>query len=401
MSLRIEVDGSEVRIEGSVVSRHAAEYLARQADRELAFTRAIEIGAFCLERMSTSGEMDFVKREVDGLLAKVSEAIGRIPESVEQELMDKVGTDKGQVLEPLAKGPSPRDSEPRCFLGSCTERPLVSREGVTFLCMEPLMNTDGNISITLVTEPERFLAKIRDYQHEPEVFIDIETAEWWTPTPRVALLQVLAGREVAVFDVLAPGMKEVLVDSFIPHVMANERIRKWAHNASYERRFLGGDRVQNLECTLRLARGIAFHRLPTETLSLAALAGALLGVTPDKTLQKADWAIRPLSQEHITYAAEDTVYCSRVRTALEAIDKPPRPEEDDPESIDNAFSDAKLRELNANAELRSPPRICPQPDDAREHASLLPVCHLELRAPRGPPSALCSGAGPCRSSPDA
>ena len=71
MSLRIEVDGSEVRIEGSVFSRHAAEYLARQADRELAFTRAIEIGTFCLERMSTSGEMDFVKREVDGLLAKV------------------------------------------------------------------------------------------------------------------------------------------------------------------------------------------------------------------------------------------------------------------------------------------------------------------------------------------
>jgi hypothetical protein len=103
MSLRIEVDGSEVRIEGSVVSRHAPEYLARQADRELAFTRAIEIGTFCLERMSTSGEMDFFKREVDGLLARVSEAIGRIPGSVERELMDKMGTDKGQVLEPLAK----------------------------------------------------------------------------------------------------------------------------------------------------------------------------------------------------------------------------------------------------------------------------------------------------------
>jgi hypothetical protein len=38
--------------------------------------------------------MDFVKREVDGLLAKVSEAIGRIPGSVERELMAKVGTDK-------------------------------------------------------------------------------------------------------------------------------------------------------------------------------------------------------------------------------------------------------------------------------------------------------------------
>lgn len=209
-----------------------------------------------------------------------------------------------------------------------------------------------DISVELVGDRERFIAKIRDYQHEPEMFIDIETADWWTPTPRVALLQVLAGREVAVFDVLAPGMEQVLSEYFIPHVMANERIRKWAHNASYERRFLGDACVQNLECTLRMARGIAFHRLPIETLSLGALSEALFGVTLDKTFQKADWAVRPLSPQQVRYAAADTIWCARLRRALEAIERPPRPEEDDMETIDSAFPDAKLRELSANGELK-------------------------------------------------
>jgi ribonuclease D len=129
----------------------------------------------------------------------------------------------------------------------------------------------GDAPVEVVSDRERFSSKIRDYQHEPELFIDIETADWWTPAPRVALLQVWAGREVSVFDVLAPGMGEVLSDCFVPQVMANQRIRKWAHSASYERRFLGGAHVQNLECTLHLARSIAFHRLPIETLSLASL----------------------------------------------------------------------------------------------------------------------------------
>ena len=53
----------------------------------------------------------------------------------------------------------------------------------------------GDAPIELVSDRERFFAKIRDYQHEPELFIDIETADWWTPTPRVALLQVWAGRK--------------------------------------------------------------------------------------------------------------------------------------------------------------------------------------------------------------
>jgi len=101
--------------------------------------------------------------------------------------------------------------------------------------------------------------------------------------------------------------------------------------------------VQNLSCTLRLARGLGFHRLTVESLSLASLVSALLGETVDKTLQKADWSVRPLSEEHFRYAAADTTWCAQLRTALEAIEGPPPPDRDSPEAIDAAFPAAKLR----------------------------------------------------------
>ena len=170
------------------------------------------------------------------------------------------------------------------------------------------------------------MPQIHKYEQEAELFIDVETADWWTSSPRVALLQVWAGREVTVFDVLAAGMGEVLSCDFIPRIMANGQVRKWAHNAAYEQRFLGGSRVQNLSCTMRLARGFAFHRLPVENLSLAALVSALFGETVDKTFQRADWSLRPLTEDHVRYAAGDTIWCARLRTALEAIERPPAPD---------------------------------------------------------------------------
>ena len=44
------------------------------------------------------------------------------------------------------------------------------------------MNSGGDISVELVGDRERFFAKIRDYQHEPEVFIDIETEAFSLPS---------------------------------------------------------------------------------------------------------------------------------------------------------------------------------------------------------------------------
>jgi hypothetical protein len=105
MGLEIEVTGDEVRLSGSLSCRLAAEYLGRQqpAERKHLVCRALEIGVFCLERTSTSRDMEFVRRQVEGLLHDVTSAIGSIPQRVEDGLMAKVGTGNGQVLAPVVK----------------------------------------------------------------------------------------------------------------------------------------------------------------------------------------------------------------------------------------------------------------------------------------------------------
>jgi hypothetical protein len=93
-----------------------------------------------------------------------------------------------------------------------------------------------------------------------------EAADWATSNPRLSLLQVrTATGPNYVIDVLEPQMtqmRRVLDEEFIPQVMANETVEKWAHYARYERRFLGQDRVVNLNCTFEMARRLPYYRLP-------------------------------------------------------------------------------------------------------------------------------------------
>ena len=154
----------------------------------------------------------------------------------------------------------------------------------------------AEIPFSLCTDPGEFLQLATAWSRCPELWIDTETADWQTSHPRLSLLQVRTPDDgLFVVDILAPGMRAVLETAFVPAVMANAAIRKWAHSASYERRFLGGERVQNLQCTLRLAKSIPYHRLPTRKLTLAALAAHLYGSHVDKSHQADDWGVRPLS----------------------------------------------------------------------------------------------------------
>jgi ribonuclease D len=134
-------------------------------------------------------------------------------------------------------------------------------------------------------------------------------------------------------DVLEGAMRQILHEEFIPQVMANNQIEKWAHYARYERRFLGQDRVANLNCTFEMARSVPYYRLPLRSLSLAALVKHFFAHELDKTLQKADWGIRPLPQNHIVYASSDTEWCYRVYNNLHAIPRALEPADDDPASI--------------------------------------------------------------------
>ena len=179
-----------------------------------------------------------------------------------------------------------------------------------------------------------FRDAIARWRQQPQLWIDTEVADWSTPNPRVSLLQVrTASGPNVVVDVLEGEMQQLLRDEFIPQVMANEQVEKWAHYARYERRFLGKERVKTLNCTFEMARAFPYHRLPLKSLSLAALVEHFFDQKIDKTLQKADWGGRPLSQAHLEYAASDTEWCHGVYHHLRDIPQRPDPSEDKPALI--------------------------------------------------------------------
>jgi ribonuclease D len=189
------------------------------------------------------------------------------------------------------------------------------------------------VAYEAILRPEEFRTAIAGWRHERQLWLDTEVADWFTKTPRLSLLQVRdASGRTWVADVLDVQMRRVLDDQFIPEVMANDSIEKWAHYARFERRFLGETRAANLNCTFELARSIPYHRLPLRSLSLATLVEHLFGVVLDKKFQKADWGRRPLLSAQLDYAASDTEWCYRIHDSLRRIQPPPF-SEDDPGAI--------------------------------------------------------------------
>ena len=154
--------------------------------------------------------------------------------------------------------------------------------------------------------PEDLAVLTPQVAQESEIWIDTETADWNTRSPRLSLVQLRLGNgSIHVLDVLSPEMAAAYHSTFAPRVIAAPRITKWAHYARFERRILGADFVQGLHCTFELARRVPYHRLPLRSLRLAALVHHLHGTAVDKTLQRADWGQRPLSAEQLDYAAWD------------------------------------------------------------------------------------------------
>ncbi len=101
---RIEVMDTGVLVRDLEIPRKdVADYLRGipEEERELAFVQAVEVGIFCLERTRTSQDTEFVRRQVESLLSKVENAVGMIPEAVQTEMVNKIGTGEGQILAPI------------------------------------------------------------------------------------------------------------------------------------------------------------------------------------------------------------------------------------------------------------------------------------------------------------
>jgi hypothetical protein len=101
---KIDVLEAGIRIEAlEVPSRSVAEYLRAlpEDQREQTVVHAVEVGVFCLERARAGQDLDFVRRQIDGLLNGVQRALDKMPEETQKQLTAKIGTGEGQVLAPI------------------------------------------------------------------------------------------------------------------------------------------------------------------------------------------------------------------------------------------------------------------------------------------------------------
>src|SRR5207247_734188 len=74
-----------------------------EEEREFQFIEAVEVGIFCLERAAGTRDLDFVRSQIDSILAGVQRAVSIVPEVVESGLVAKLGDGDGQVLAPIRK----------------------------------------------------------------------------------------------------------------------------------------------------------------------------------------------------------------------------------------------------------------------------------------------------------
>src|SRR5690606_24640794 len=104
--------------------------------------------------------------------------------------------------------------------------------------------------------------------------------------------------------------------SSLAPIFADARHEVILHDADYDLRLLARDhdiRVGGLFDTK-----LAAQLLGEPAFGLGALVEKYLGTRLDKKHQRADWAQRPLPQEMLSYAAEDTQHLPELRDRLKA-----------------------------------------------------------------------------------
>jgi ribonuclease D len=134
---------------------------------------------------------------------------------------------------------------------------------------------------------------------EPVVAVDLEADSLHHYQEKVCLIQISTPSESVIIDPLT--LSDI---SPLAPVMADRDIRKVFHGADYDIRSLHRDfgiAVHNLFDTM-----IACQFLGEKEVGLAAVLFKRFGVELDKRLQKADWSLRPLTEEMIEYAVRDT-----------------------------------------------------------------------------------------------
>jgi len=141
-----------------------------------------------------------------------------------------------------------------------------------------------------------------------QIAIDTEADSLHSYFEKLCLVQVSTGDADLLVDPLAGISMQPLFD-----LLANKRLI--LHGADYDMRLL--HRAGTFEARDIFDTMIAARLSGSQELGLAALVAKHFNVTLSKASQKANWALRPLSQQMLDYAVNDTKYLHPLAAILE------------------------------------------------------------------------------------
>jgi ribonuclease D len=172
--------------------------------------------------------------------------------------------------------------------------------------------SNGPLYIDSPEAANRFLASI---SNAPALALDTEGASFHRYVDRIYLLQLSTERHHAIIDPLRVDTPDKLGT-----LLESRDVEVVFHDADYDLRLLHQDygwRVTNIFDTR-----IAAQLLGIKAFGLAALLESHFGVKLDKKHQRADWSMRPLPDDMLQYAAQDTMHLLALRERLrDALDR--------------------------------------------------------------------------------
>ncbi len=170
--------------------------------------------------------------------------------------------------------------------------------------------------IVVIDDLESFVRVVDELALLPRVCLDTEVNAMFAYRPRVCLVQLCAysesapAEEVFVIDTLATKtiapLQSLLGSAYTTPII---------HDVAYDARMLFSE-------GLRLERAVdtALHArfLGLASTGLGHFLKEKFGVITDKELQRADWGLRPLTEQQLEYVVLDVAYLSAIATDLEA-----------------------------------------------------------------------------------
>ena len=161
----------------------------------------------------------------------------------------------------------------------------------------------------LITRQDDLIAIARVLAAEKHLALDTETDSFYAYTPRVCLIQLSCRQNDFLLD--AVMLRDL---SPLAPLLSHPGVEKVLHAS--ENDIIGLKRDFHLSVRPIFDTAVACRLLGQKQLALSRILVEEFGVKSDKRLQRCNWAKRPLSNEQLSYAQQDTHFLIELRHRL-------------------------------------------------------------------------------------